>query len=170
FRGRGAAPYRAQWKHLPLPLAAMPQGQDMHLYGRFDFGALASFFVLDARQYRSRLACDQPPKGGGKQITDAGCPERLDPSRSNLGLAQETWLYDQFRTASPKWNIITQEQLMAEFKERLDNGEFAHWSEDWNGFPATRTRLLTQMRDTRLANPVVIGGGTLSFRENGPKV
>ena len=170
FLARRAAAYRAYWEHLPLPSAAMPQGPDMHLYGRFDFGALASFFVLDARQYRSRLACDQPPKGGGKQITDTGCPERLDPGRSNLGMAQETWLYDQFRAASAKWNIITQEQLMAEFKERLDNGGFAHWSEDWNGFPATRTRLLTQMRDTGLANPVVIGGDIHSFWANDLKV
>ena len=59
---------------------------------------------------------------------------------------------------------------MAEFKERLDNGEFAHWSEDWNGFPAARTRLLTQMRDTRLANPVVIGGDIHSFWANDLKV
>jgi alkaline phosphatase D len=58
-------------------------------------------------------------------------------------MAPETWLFEQFRTASAKWNIIAQEQLMAEFKERLDNGEIAHWSEDWNGFPAARTRLLT---------------------------
>jgi alkaline phosphatase D len=142
----------------------------MHLHGRVDFGALASFFVLDARQYRSRLACDQPPKGGGKQITDIGCSERLDPGRSNLGMAQETWLYDQFGVSPAKWNIIAQEQLMAEFKERLDNGEFAHWSEDWNGFPATRTRLLTQMRDTGLANPVVIGGDIHSFWANDLKV
>ncbi len=110
------------------------------------------------------------PKGGGKQITDDGCPERLEPGRSNLGMAQETWLYDQFRDPPAKWNIITQEQLMAEFKERLGNGETAHWSEDWNGFPATRTRLLTQMRATGLANPVVIGGDIHSFWANDLKV
>jgi alkaline phosphatase D len=170
FLARRAAAYRAYWEHMPLPPAAMPQGPDMRLYGRCDFGALASFFVLDARQHRSRLACDQPPRGGGKQLTDAACPERLDPSRSNLGVAPENWLFEQFRAAPAKWNIVAQEQLMAEFKERLDTGEFAHWSEDWNGFPAARTRLLTQMRDTRLANPVVIGGDIHSFWANDLKV
>ena len=170
FLARRAAGYRAYWEHMPLPPAAMPQGPDMRLHGRCDFGALASFFVLDARQYRSRLACDQPPRGGGKQITDAGCPERLEPSRSNLGIAQETWLFEQFHAAPAKWNIVAQEQLMAEFKERLDNGGFAHWSEDWNGFLAARTRLLTQIRDTRLANPVVIGGDIHSFWANDLKV
>src|SRR5215469_5034568 len=75
FLVRRAAAYRAYWEHMPLPPAAMPQGPDMRLYSRCDFGALASFFTLDARQFRSRLACDRPPKGGGKQITDAACPE-----------------------------------------------------------------------------------------------
>src|SRR5439155_23978109 len=86
------------------------------------------------------------------------------------GLVQETWLYEQYHAAPAKWNIVAQEQLMSEFKERLDNGEFAHWSEDWNGYPAARTRLLTQMRDTRLANPVVIGGDIHSFWANDLKV
>src|SRR5262249_58767650 len=126
----------------------------------------AVFYAPPARTSPSAPACAQRPRGAGKQITDSGCPERLDPSRSNLGVAQETWLYDQFRAAPAKWNIVAQEQLMAEFKERLDNGEIAHWSEDWNGFPAARTRLLTQMRDTRLANPVVIGGGIHSVLAN----
>jgi alkaline phosphatase D len=166
FLARRAAAYRAYWEHMPLPPAAVPRGPNMPLYGRFDFGALASFFVLDARQYRSRLACDQAPKGGGKQITDAGCPEWLEPNRSNLGIAQETWLYDQFHGVPAKWNILAQEQLMAELKERLDNGEIAHWSEDWNGFPAARTRVLTQIRDTGRANPVVIGGDIHSFWAN----
>src|SRR5262249_29724688 len=58
LRAGGAAAYRAYWEHIPLPLAAMPRGPDMRPHGRFDFGGLASFFALDARQYRSRFACD----------------------------------------------------------------------------------------------------------------
>src|SRR5205823_174060 len=81
------------------------------------------------------------------------CPERLDPARSYLGMAQEGWLYGQFRarqgSGAARWNLLAQQQLMAEFKERLDNGEIAYWSDDWNGYPAARQRLLTQMRDSR---------------------
>jgi len=43
FLLRRAAAYRAYWEHMPLPLSAMPQGPTMNLYGRYDFGALASF-------------------------------------------------------------------------------------------------------------------------------
>ena len=78
FLARRAAAYRAFWEHMPLPRAAMPRGPDMRIFGRFDFGALATFLVLDGRQYRSRLACDLGPRGGGKQLVDAICPERLD--------------------------------------------------------------------------------------------
>ena len=163
FLRRRAAAYRAYWEHMPLPFAAMPEGPDAPIFGRFDFGTLASFLVLDTRQYRSRLACDTPPKGGAKQLIDAACPERLDPARSYLGEAQEAWLYHQFRTVPARWNVLAQSQMMAEFKERLDSREIAYWSEDWNGYPAARQRLLQQIAGSRLANPVVIGGDLHSF-------
>jgi alkaline phosphatase D len=166
FLARRAAAYRAFWEHMPLPRAAMPRGPDMRLYGRFDFGALATFLVVDSRQYRSRLACDLGPRGGAKQLVDAICPERLDARRSNLGMQQEAWLFDQFRAPLAKWNLMAQQQLMAEFAERLENGETAHWSDDWNGYPAARDRVLRQLRDSRLANPVVLGGDIHSFWAN----
>ena len=174
FLARRAAAYRAFWEHMPLPLSALPKGPDATIYSRCDFGDLASFYVVDSRQYRSRLACDSGPRGGAKQLVDATCPERLDPARSYLGMAQEAWLYGQFRARqSPRparWNILAQQQLMAEFKERLDNGEISYWSDDWNGYPAARQRLLQQMRDTSLPNPVVIGGDIHSFWANDLKL
>ena len=174
FLARRAAAYRAFWEHMPLPRSALPNGPDATIHGRFDFGDLASFLVVDGRQYRSRLACDVPPRGGGKQLVDATCPERLDPARSYLGMAQEAWLYRQFRASRApgpaRWNVLAQQQLMAEFKERLDNGDISYWSDDWNGYPAARQRLLAQMRDTGLPNPVVIGGDIHSFWANDLKL
>ena len=170
FLKRRAAAYRAFWEHMPLSLSAMPQGPNATIYGRYDFGSLASFFVVDGRQHRSRLACDKPPKGGGKQILDNTCPERLEPSRSYLGQEQEAWLYGQFRAAPAAWNVLVQEQLMADLKERTDSGALAHWSEDWNGYPAARQRLLQQMADTRLPNPLVISGDIHSFWANDLKL
>lgn len=166
FLARRAAAYRAFWEHMPLPLAARPNGPDATIYGRHDFGDLATFLVLDGRQYRSRLACDSGPRGGGRQLIDATCRERLDPERSLLGAAQEAWLFDQFRSPSARWNLLAQQQLMAEFAERLDSGDVSHWSDDWNGFPAARERLLRQVRDTGLSNPVMLGGDIHSFWAN----
>jgi len=163
FLARRAAAYRAYWEHMPLPRSAMPRGPDATIYGRHDFGDLASFLVVDNRQYRSRLACDGPPKGGGKQVTDEACPERLEPQRSVYGAAQEAWLYDQFRHPSGRWTLLAQQQLMAELKERLGDGKISHWTEDWNGFPAARRRLLQAVADSGTPNPVVLGGDIHSF-------
>ena len=170
FLARRAAAYQAYWEHMPLPLWARPRGPDMTLFDRADFGDLATFLLFDGRQYRSPLACDLPPRGGGKALVDAECPERLDPRRSYLGKAQEAWLYREFRRAPARWNILAQGQLMAEFKERLPSGQISHWSEDWNGYPAARQRLLDQIAETRPGNPVVISGDIHSFWANDLKL
>ena len=170
FLKRRAAAYRAFWEHMPLPQSALPQGPDATIYGRCDFGTLATFLFVDGRQYRSRLACDTPPRGGAKQIFDSSCPERLDPTRSLLGTAQEEWLFAQFRAAPARWNILAQDVLMAEFKERVEGDAIAHWSDDWNGYPAARRRLLQQAHDSRLSNPVVLTGDIHSFWANDLKL
>ena len=59
---------------------------------------------------------------------------------------------------------------MTELKERLPNDEISHYSEDWNGYPAARQRLLEQIAETRLANPVVLGGDIHSFWANDLKL
>jgi alkaline phosphatase D len=166
FLARRAAAYQAFYEHMPLPRWARPRGPDMTIFGRFDFGDLATFLLLDGRQYRSPLACDRPPRGGAKPLVDAECPERLDRRRSNLGKAQEAWLYREFERAPARWNLIAQQQLMAEFRQHFPSGEIFHWSEDWNGYPAARQRLLEQLAVTRLGNPVVLGGDIHSFWAN----
>ena len=170
FLERRAAAYQAYWEHMPLPLRARPRGPSAALFGRVDFGDLARFLLLDGRQHRSPPACAMPPWGGAKPLVGATCPERLDPRRSYLGEAQEAWLYREFRTAPARWNVLAQQQLMAEFKERLGNGEISYWSEDWNGYPAARQRLLRQVAESGLPNPVVIGGDIHSFWANDLKL
>jgi alkaline phosphatase D len=50
---RRAAAYLAYWEHSPLPRARKPVGKDMPLFRRAAWGDLATFHVLDTRQYRS---------------------------------------------------------------------------------------------------------------------
>lgn len=172
FLARRAAAYRAYYEHMPLrPSLSHPDGPNMRIYDRFAFGDLVEFSVLDGRQYRSREACYGPPdKGGGHQETPTGCPELLDPRRSFLGATQERWLYEGLARARTRWNVIAQDQLMAEFRERTGDGSIAYWTDDWNGYPEARKRLLTHLRDSRVANPVVIGGDIHSFWANDLKL
>src|SRR5262249_46567138 len=75
-------------------------------------------------------------------------------------------LYDGFAQSKARWNVMAQDQLMAEFRERSGDGSIAYWTDDWNGYPKSRERLLSSMRDSKLSNPVVIGGDIHSFWAN----
>ncbi|MET1027534.1 MAG: alkaline phosphatase D family protein [Dongiaceae bacterium] len=167
FLLRRAAAYRAFYEHMPLrPSRALPQGPDMRLYGRFDFGDLAQISMLDGRQYRSREACYGPPdRGGGHQVNAGDCPELDAADRSMLGGAQEQWLYDGMATSRARWNILAQDVLMAPFRQRQPAPEhdFAVSTDRWDGYPANRARLLRRIHETQLSNPVVLGGDIHSF-------
>jgi alkaline phosphatase D len=123
--------------------------------------------MIDGRQYRSREACYRPPDKGGAHVeSDASCPERLDANRSLLGAAQEAWLYDGFARSSARWNVIAGDVLMAQWRWPGEPGEAAFSTDDWNGYPAARTRLLNRLREGRVSNPVTLAGDMHSFWAN----
>jgi alkaline phosphatase D len=127
--------------------------------------------MIDGRQYRSRPACYAPPdRLRGHLETDAACAERREEGRSMLGLAQESWLGRGLAGSKAKWNVIAQDVLMAQLRQKLPNGEFGFWTDDWDGFPANRRRLLQRVAQTRVSNPVVIGGDIHAFFANDLKV
>ena len=165
FLRRRAAAYQAFYEHMPLrPSRSHPNGPALRLYDRFGFGDLVEISLLDGRQYRSRVACYALPKRGGGHIeTDMSCPERRDPGRSMLGTAQEAWLFDGLARSRSRWQVIAQDVLMAELRERQDDGSIGYWTDDWNGYPASRDRLLQHLASARVRNPVVLSGDIHSF-------
>lgn len=165
FLQRRAAAYQAFYEFMPV--RRRPQGPDMRVYDATSYGDLAQFFVLDGRQYRSREACyAKPDKGHGHQETPASCPELVDPARTFLGRAQEQWLYDGLSRSRRRWNILAQDQLIAQLLERTDTGQMASWTDDWNGYPAARARLIAHIADSKVTNPVTIGGDIHSYWVN----
>jgi alkaline phosphatase D len=166
-----AAAYQAFYEHMPVrPMLSHPEGPVMRVYDRFTFGDLLEISMIDGRQYRSREACYGPPnKGGGHVETNASCPERLSPGRSMMGFDQEQWLYTALAHAKAQWNVIGQDVLMAQYRQ-IQNGVEGFWTDDWDGYPANRTRLLTHIRDSKVANPVVVGGDIHSFFANDLRV
>jgi alkaline phosphatase D len=162
-----AAAYQAFYEHMPVrPILSHPQGPVMRVYDRFTFGDLIEISMIDGRQYRSREACYGPPnKGGGHLESNAGCPERLAAGRTMIGFAQESWLYSGLAHSKAQWNVIAQDVLMAQLRQKL-NGADAFWTDDWDGYPANRTRLLKRISDTRVSNPVVVGGDIHAFFAN----
>jgi alkaline phosphatase D len=162
-----AAAYQAFYEHMPVrPILSHPEGPVMRVYDRFTFGDLIEISMIDGRQYRSREACYSPPyKGGGHVETNETCPERLSAARTMMGFAQEAWLYEGFAKSKAQWNVIGQDVLMAQYHEK-QNGLDGFWTDDWDGYPANRTRLLKRIAETRVSNPVVVGGDIHSFFAN----
>ncbi len=149
FLQRRAAGYQAYYEHMPLRRSALPSGPDMLLYRRLEFGRLASFHVLDTRQYRT----DQPLGDGLKPVS----PVLLDEKGTMLGERQRAWLTDGLQRSPAGWNILAQQVMMA----RVDSQpgpEFVTSMDKWGGYEAERRRVLRQFRDDRVTNPVVITG------------
>jgi alkaline phosphatase D len=153
------AAYQAFYEAMPLRKVSQPIGGNVQLYKSYRFGKLAEINMLDGRQYRSAAAC---PVGESRKNHVANCDDRLDPARSLLGAAQEKWLYGRLAKSDAQWNILGQDILMTPFLKKgkdADGKSMTGYSTDtWDGYPASRTRLLEAMRALKVKNPVVFSG------------
>jgi alkaline phosphatase D len=163
FLERRAAAYRAYFEHMPLPPRMRPAGPLMRIHTHLDWGALARFYVLDTRQYRSWHACPRQGRRGGSNTIDIEqCGRLTAPGRSMLGRAQERWLEHALGESRAAWNVIAQQTAMAQFDQKPGPGRRA-WTDGWDGYPAARQRLLDSFLNGKTSNPVVLGGDVHSF-------
>ncbi|MFI5803126.1 alkaline phosphatase D family protein [Streptomyces sp. NPDC051561] len=150
FLLRRAAAYRAYWENQPLRAPQRPDGPDMRLYRRLRFGRLAQFDILDTRQYRSDQAY-----GDGWQVPG---PESEDPARTMTGATQERWLIDGWRRgARPVWNVLPQQVTFAERRDRA-TPDFKLSMDSWDGYPASRARILAGAESAGVQNLLVLTG------------
>jgi alkaline phosphatase D len=151
---RREAAYRAYWEHMPLSRARKPVGPDLQLYRRFTWGSIATFNVLDGRQYRS----DQPNCGLPRDA-DGYCQGAQAPDRSMLGAEQRDWLLQELATTRAHWNVLAQQTAFAPFDRNLgaaprDMGV----GDNWDGYVAERQVLLDTMIEHGTPNPVILTG------------
>lgn len=149
FLDRRAAAFQAYYENMPLRSTARPHGIDMRLYRRFAWGELATFHMLDTRQYRDDQAC-----GDGTRVN---CAERLDPNRTITGVEQERWLLDGFQHSRARWDVLGQQVFFAQ--RDLTVGPNQGFSMDaWDGYRANRDRIAAAMGNSRVRNGVVLTG------------
>lgn len=127
---RRRAAFQAYYEHMPLRRTSVPRGLDLQLYRRIPWGSLATFHMLDTRQYRD-------PRGSGGSIT---------------GDEQERWLLDGFRTSTAGWDVLGQQVF---FASRSGDG---HKSDTWESYPDSRERVLRGRLDSPVRNAVVLTG------------
>ena len=155
FLRRRAAAYQAFYEHMPLRRSSRPQGGSMRIYGQTTYGDLATFNVLDGRQYRTPQPCQTPNSRRGHVDT---CPDLTDPTRTMLGETQEAWLQEQFRRAQSRWTIMPQDLVVAHLEQTAPDGSLGHFTDGWDGYRANRTRMLDGLAASGAANPVFLSG------------
>ncbi len=148
FLTRRAAAFQAYFENLPLRRSSIPRGIDMQLYRRLRWGRLATFHLLDTRQYRDDQAC-----GDGYKA----CSDALDPARSITGAEQEKWLLNGFHSSTARWDVLGQQVF---FGQRDSNeGPAKVVSMDaWDGYAASRDRITGGWVEAGVRNPVVLTG------------
>ncbi|REE95254.1 alkaline phosphatase D family protein [Thermomonospora umbrina] len=148
FLERRAAAFRAYYENMPLRRTSVPRGIDMQLFRRVQWGKLATFHMLDTRQYRDDQGC-----GDGYR----DCPAAVDPARTITGDEQEAWLLDGFRESRARWDVLGQQVF---FAQRDNNaGPLKVTSMDaWDGYVASRERITRGWLDAGVRNPVVLTG------------
>jgi alkaline phosphatase D len=160
FERRRAAGYQAYYEHMPLRASSLPKGAWLQLYRRFSYGTLASFFVLDTRQFRTDQPCAGEP---------SPCRAVFDEKATLLGPEQERWLFDGFAQSRTRWNLLPQQVMVAPV-DRAAGPDQRISTDQWGAYDVARIRLLQALAGRRAANPVVLTGDIHSNWVNDLKV
>jgi alkaline phosphatase D len=124
----------------------VPLRETTRMYRRFGLGGLADVMMLDGRTYRDR------------QVLASDYVALTDPKRSMLGAEQEAWLYDALRTsqrAGTTWRLLGQQVIFAPFVPQVGS---ALEVDNWEGYPAARSRFFDCVEYDRIADVAVLTG------------
>ncbi len=129
------AGYRAAFEWLPR----MVFPDERHrIYKSLSFGSVAEVFLLDTRQDRT---------GDGD-----GLPRHILDER------QFRWLIDGLKKSSAQWKIVAQQVVVAQ--DPFGTGESL---DQWDGYPADRDRLLSEIERAGLRDVVFFTGDAHVF-------
>lgn len=162
FLAMRAAAYQAFYEHQPLRastllegIEGLMRGAELRIYDRVGFGQLATFHLLDSRQYRDGPVCKESMSDAQRSFClPAGS------GRSMLGSRQEQWLDAGIRECAAQgqfWNIVVQQNRVT--PANYEEGEGKDASVDrWDSFPEARLRLLHALVRHQPRNTLIIGG------------
>jgi alkaline phosphatase D len=142
FLARRAAAYQAWWEHQPVRMPA-PTTSNLSIDRAVRWGSLATFHMIDTRQFRSDQAC-----GDGLQ---PACDELEDPNRTMLGGAQEQRLYDALAASTSVWDVLGNQTVFS----KMPIGPLFNMDQ-WDGYPVERDQVWAEL--SKKLNPIVITG------------
>lgn len=159
FAARRAAAYQAYFEHMPIRPSLWRSMATPRLYRGVDWGELVSLSMLDTRQFRSSPPCAAPSMARNVRLDH--CAERLRPDGTMLGQAQEAWLARRLAGERKPWTLLAQGVFFAPLA--LDSTGEVVYSDQWDGYAASRARLLEQLARPKVRNPVILSGDIHSF-------
>jgi alkaline phosphatase D len=148
FADRRAAAYQAWYEHLPVRVDP-PDGPELVTYRSFRWGDLLDLFALDTRQYRTDQGC-----GDAVANLEPACDDIDDPDRTMLGSQQERWLLDGLSSSETTWRGIINQVVFGS----VMLGDAVINYDQWDGYPASRARVLDRIVDEEVDNVVVLTG------------
>ncbi|MBF0178642.1 MAG: alkaline phosphatase D family protein [Magnetococcales bacterium] len=146
FTNLRAAAYQAYYEHMPLRPSTMLagvegllSGKELRIYDRVEYGGLATFHLLDCRQYRNPAAGE---------------------SRDMLGKPQERWLDEgigQCARQGVHWNVVVQQNRVSPANYPSGAGKNAS-ADRWDSYHQSRLRLIGSLVRHKPRNTLIIGG------------
>ncbi|MEV4345361.1 alkaline phosphatase D family protein [Actinoplanes sp. NPDC049596] len=156
FTARRAAAFQAYYENMPLRRASIPDGPGIRVHRRLRWGRLATFHLLDTRQFRDDQACHDGYRD---------CAAAADPARSITGPEQERWLLDGFRESTAHWDVLAQQVFFAR-RDSNPGPATVTGMDTWDGYVASRERVSRGWVDAGVRNPVVLTGDVHSHWAN----
>ncbi len=147
WRARRRAAVQAYLEWMPIRETGLDGGAG-RIYRSFRYGALADIIMLDTRLVgRSAEA---------KDSEDVATIWNRD--RSLLGPTQEAWFFEELRRSKREgvaWRIVGQQVMLGQLRGR--SGLILN-TDQWDGYAASRQRLLKLLKDDAISDVVVLTG------------
>ena len=133
----------------------------------YAYGDLADLIMLEerlnGRSEQLLTATHATPLGAGFAQSDPGYS---DPTRTMLGMEEETWLADRLRTTPARWKMLGQGVMFAQLKgvgaANSAGGGFFLNSDQWDGYQPARNRIYDVLKGDAthpsVSNVVVLTG------------
>lgn len=136
WEDRKNAGRRAYFEWMPLRDV---HGNGQSIYRVISFGNLATFIMIDTRL-----------EGRDQQTATVN----NDTNRTILGHAQLNWLRNELSNATARWKLIGNQVMMGS----LRLGSVVLNTDQWDGYPAERTKVLSHIAQNNINNVVVLTG------------
>jgi alkaline phosphatase D len=149
FLERRTAAYRAYAEWMPLRDAQVRPDGSLRLFRELPMGDLCDVIVADTRQFRTDQPCDDR--------FSSSCAGMTDPAQTLPGLPQERWLVNRLARSRSRWNVLAQQVQMAQ-EDFVEGPGEGYNTDSWDGYKASRRRVLSGIQRSGARNPVVLTG------------